>query len=243
MINFNDYNKLRKLLLDPNYTVRIFETPIDVELQKEYFAFSSELRKENNKQADYLSQVWQLYDPTVPIEDKKRILCMLASVDNIDYYRSLEQFEKMAPDELKNWATLALYESKTIIESGFLNSNMVIVSSGLGAKNNSLRYFIVLIAKNDEGFSTLQYDIIRNETEFAFREQGGEVEEINKDGRFVKIVCLLPIEQYIGELIQSIIRLCNTFGDFLAEDFILTNTKLLSVQDIENFLKESGRKN
>ena len=111
----NLYEKLRLILSEGDQRVNILQESIDVLLQMSYFKLTRKAKKNIKEDVDYLSDVAQLYDPEVDLSKKKMLLCTLASIDNPKYFRAIETFKEHAPDELKDWTTLALQESKMLL--------------------------------------------------------------------------------------------------------------------------------
>ncbi len=239
MENENLYDKLREIQSDGNHTINILQESIDVALQMSYFKLTTRIKKSIEPNVDYLSDVVQLYDPDVELATKKRLLCILASIDDPKYFRAIETFKKNAPDNLKEWSTLALQESKMLLESSLLDTKLLYISTGLGGKGEALRFFIVLVNKKNIAYDDSQAQIIEKELDFHFRRQNGEIEEIKFDGQYAQITCLLPLECNIGDVVKNVIKECNTYGGFIEEDFLLTNVKKLSTEEINQFLDDS----
>ena len=56
------------------------------------------------------------------------------------------------------------------------------------------------------------------------------------------ILLLLPMHHSLKVVFQEAIDECNKYGDFLKDDFIVTNVKTLSFKEIKNFLERNGEK-
>jgi len=65
----------------------------------------------------------------------------------------------------------------------------------------------------------------------------GEIEQIEQFEKYITFTLLLPIEANLKEIFNSIIDECNTYGNFLSENIIITNVKKLSTKEIEDFLE------
>ncbi len=232
----DNYDDLREFLKSGNYMVKVFDQSVSLEAQQEYFDLSMRVKMNLIKDKDYLSEAEKVFDPQVSINEKKEILTTFASIEKVEYYHFLENFEKQAPEELKEWAILALYESRARLEAELLELNAVFITSGLGGKNDSLRYFVVLFNDQNKPFSSVQFELVRKEFEFTFKQFNGEVSEITLDGNFIKIVCLLPFVVDIRECVAKAINECNSLGKFIREKYILTNAKYLSNDEIEHSL-------
>jgi hypothetical protein len=220
--------------------LNILEEQISVDLQMEYFQFSNKVREENaHKEPLEIPDGNLLFDPGISIEDKKRILVLLAAEDEVEIFRLLENYSLNPDPELREWAVLALQESRMLIESSLLDENQVFISTGLGGKNNMLRYFIVLINKQGIPFNPLQQKIITSEFEYHFKQYNAELEEIAFPGYFTTLLSLIPIEAPIRDLFLNTIEECNQYGDFLRRNFIVTNVKQLTLDEINDFLDKN----
>lgn len=217
--------------------LNILEEQIDVKLQMEYFKFSTALKKkftpEENEDWD-LSEV--LISEEFDDEHLKENLVRLASIDNPKAYRLLEQFVAQKHESLYDWGILALQESKMLLESSLLEENQVFISTGLGGRGNMLRYFVVLIGNNTDAISDFQKGIIKSEFEFALREGESELEELNFEKHIATMKVLIPFEVHFQKVFRKAVKECNQYGDFLKENFLVTNVKTLSFAEITDFI-------
>ena len=163
---------------------------------------------------------------------------MQTTVDDIKIFRFIEKYVKNPDKELKDWAILALQESKMLIEGSLLDENQIFISTGLGGKNSKLRYSIVLILRNNNIFNNTQKKIIKNEFDFISKKHNSEIEEIIFEKKYSFILILIPLSQPIDKVLTAAISECNQYGDFLNENFIVTNVKKLSVNDMKESLNK-----
>ena len=89
---------------------------------------------------------------------------------------------------MKDWTTLALQESKMLLESSLLDTKQLYISTGLGGKGESLRFFAAIINKTGTPFDSAQREIIEKEFDFQFRQQNGEIEEIEFNDKYAQIM-------------------------------------------------------
>jgi hypothetical protein len=238
----NIYDKIKELFGDYPNRLTILEEQIDISLQMEYFELSRKVKKNMDKEA-IMSNSEKLFNPEYSLDAKKALLPMLASVEKVEAFRVIERFMKDPPPELKNWGFLALQESKMLIESKLLDENKVFISTGLGGKGNKLRYFVVLIGKNITEFSELQRKIITNEFELTLKKYNSKIEEINFTCSFTTLLTMVPMDVTIKQIFREAINECNQFGDFLAENFIITNVKMLNYNEIKEFIEKKDQLN
>jgi hypothetical protein len=236
------FDKLREMAGGSTERLNILEDQIDVKLQMEYFKYSSELKKkikeeEKNEDFEAIELTEALFIDTLEDEKIKENLVRLASIDDPKAYRLIEKFVAKKHETLKDWGILALQEGKMLLESSLLDENQVFISTGLGGKGTMLRYFIVIIGKNVSEYSEFQQGIIKSEFEFALREGKSEMEGINFHENIATMTVLIPFEIPFQQIFRKAVKECNQYGDFLEDNFLVTNVKTLSFDEIKEFLK------
>lgn len=215
----------------------ILEEQIDIDLQMEYFE-QSKTAKEDLNHGHVMGNKDGIFDENLPEEDRKLLFTQLASVEDVEAYRTIENYLKSGSSVLKNWARLALQESRMLLESKFLDENQVFISTGLGGKDGKLRYFSVLIGKQEGGFSRLHMKIIRNEFEMCLKKNKSELEKIEFTENFALLMVILPLETPIRDVFRMAIENCNIYGNFLNTDFILTNVRELGLAEIKAYIRK-----
>lgn len=233
----NIMNQLQEFMQSNPDSFTIIEERIDIDLQMEYFKLSKKVKEEKLNDEELLESATDLYDAEVPDEDKKKLLNKLASIEKVEAYRIIEHYYKNENNTLKEWTALALRESKMMIETSLLDEKQILISTGLGGKGNKLRYFIVLVSHNDELDET-QQKIIKSEFEFALSNNDSVIESLDFDGKYAKMVSLIPLNVSIKQALRSAVAECNQYGNFLHDNFIVTNVKEFSTEEINEFLKK-----
>jgi len=232
----NILEHLGEILKNNPQNLTIVEEQIDIEIQMEYFKVSRSIKETNDAAIDVADKE-KLVDEAVSMEEKKQILSQLATLENVEAYRAIEAFYNAETDPfMQSWSALALKESKMMLESSLLDEKQILISTGLGGKKSKLRYFIVFVSKSGDMFNETQQKVIKNEVEFMLNEKRSDVESIDFDENYSKIVSLIPLDVPIKETITSVIDECNLYGDFIMQNFIITNVKKLSTQEISDFL-------
>jgi len=231
------FDKIKVTFGNLSENVNILQEEIDIELQMEYFEASKKYKniKDNNIEED----IKILTKIDAPHQDKKDALNRLASLENVEAYRAIENYNKHADYELRQWSVLALQESRMIIESEILGENQIFISTGLGGKGDKLRYFVVIIQRDKNPFSEIQQKIIKSEFEFILEKYEADIESIKTDSFYTKLLVLLPLNTQIKEIFQQAINESNQFGDFISESFIITNVKKLSSEEITEFIEKA----
>jgi hypothetical protein len=230
----NIQDKLRQIFGKiPDFS--ILEEKIDLDLQLEYFECSKNA-KEKLDPDQVVGKKEDIFNLELDKEIRKKRFAELASVEDVEVYRTIEKYVHLGIQDLRSWAILSLQESRMLLESGLLNENQVFLSTGLGGKEDKLRYFIVLLHKEKIRFTATQQQVVRNEFEIMLRQQEGEIEKISYYQKYAALLVLLPIDVAIRDTFKSAIRECNLYGDFLRENFIVTNVKELEIDEIEEFI-------
>lgn len=233
----NIYDKIQEIFGQVPENLNILEESINIELQMEYFEFSKKIKK-NLVTENVLKSKDQLFQKELAVSARKKLLVQLASVEEVDAYRTIEKYLKEPDPELKEWAILAFQESRMLLQSKFLDENQVFISTGLGGKGSSLRYFVVLISNEDSPFSELQQKIIKNEFEYTLKRNAGEVENLNFEENFATLLTILPIKVSIRDIFKEAISESNQYGNFLKSNFIVTNVKKLNIEEIKDFIQK-----
>lgn len=231
----NIFLKIQELLGNFKGSYSVLQEQVDIDVQLEYFEASKKYRKaKSNKEA--LSQIDDLFLTDTDSERKKQLLILLASVDEVEAFRAIEKYRNAPDPGLKDWATLALQESRILLESSFLDENKVFISTGLGGKGDKLRYFVVFIAKKGVELNDLQKRIIKNELKYVFNKYDSEIEDASYSDHYATVKAIIPLNVSLNTLFTEIIDECNELGDFLHSNVIVTNVKELTNDEINDYL-------
>lgn len=232
----NIYKKIQEAISSLPENFSILEEQINVELQMEYFNYSRELKSSISEELIMKHQK-DLFDKEVPIAEKKNLLVLLASQEKVEAFRTVEKYAKNPDPELREWSILALQESRMVLQSSLLDEQQVFISTGLGGKDQKLRYFVVFVAKEEiTELTDIQRRLIQTELEFAIKKNNGEIEEINFFENLAISVLLLPVKSDIQGVFSSMINECNQYGDFIRPDIIITNVKRMTVDEVKQFI-------
>jgi hypothetical protein len=235
----NIYKKIQEAISSLPENFSILEEQIDVELQMEYFNYSRDMKSGFSEELISNHQN-DLFDPDVNIEEKKNLLVLLASQDKVEAFRTIEKYAHNPDHELRAWSILALQESRMVIQSSLMDEQQVYISTGLGGKNQQLRYFAVFIGnENITVYSEVQQRLIQTELEFALKKYNGSLEEISFHDELAIAVLLLPVKSDIQSVFISVINECNQYGNFIRQDIIITNVKRMTVDEIRQFINRT----
>lgn len=236
------FDKIQKIYQKNPNRLNIIEEQIDLDIQMNYFKRSGMLKKQVVTLDEVLAKVPVLYDPDARLEEKRDILILLASFEDIETFRFLEKYKNEAVGEIKLWASMAYRESKLLLESSLLEDDeRILISTGLGGKGTKLRYFICLVHKNEEFFTETQERIIRNELASSMERHDAELESFSVENHLLKLFLLVPINEQVKDIVNDIIDACEELGDFLDNHIIITNVRAFSNDEISQIVHDRLR--
>ena len=232
-------SNMKQLLSIADEKVNILEEEIDVQVQKEYFALLNKLNKNVNARTqltqEYIERLNDLFDDTIDIEVKKEMLILLAAIDDVTIYRTIEHLSKQ-DSPIQKWATIALQQARMILQSSLLDDPGYFISTGLGGQGSLLRYFCVFPYRNKEELADYQKNILKNELALMLQKQNGSFENIEFYNRFSTASLLMPLKTDIPQVLADVIDECNIYGHFLVENILVTNVKKFTEEEILQLL-------
>ncbi len=238
----NIYDKIQEIFGESPGTLSILEEKVDIDLQMEYFELSKSVKRNINEKVVF-EEKQEIYNPLWTKKQKKKLLAQLASLESVQAYRFIEAYLKNCNEEIRNWAILALQESRMLLESKLLDENQVFISTGLGGRDSKLRYFVVLICKDGMGFSELQQKIINNEFEISLKKYQAEIEKLSFLDKYATLLVVIPLRVPLKDVFRDAVAECNEYGNFLKSNFIVTNVRELGLEEIEDFLRKQEQTN
>jgi hypothetical protein len=231
----NIYDLLNEYLDIGDTGINILEEKIHPDTQLEYFEYSRDHEKISSLDDMFLYKT-EIFNDEISVDREKKILVQLASFNHVEAYRTIERYLQKPGIRLYDWAYMALQESRLLIESKILEESKVLITTGLGGKGFKLRYFIVFFTIDGSHMTKLQKKIIKSELKYTLKRKGAEIEDlIFKDG-FACVLSMVPMQIPVKKLFTKILNECNQFGNFLFNDFIITNVKVLSMDEIQELL-------
>lgn len=233
----NIYDKIREIFGEVPGSFSILEEQVDIDLQMEYFEVSKLVKKDLDEDLT-MNEKEEIFNFERDLTERKALFARLASTEKIEAYRIIEKYLKEGQAQLRNWALLALQESRMLLETNLLDENQVFISTGLGGKGSMLRYFIVIILKEDTDFTDWQKKTVKNELEIILKRNKAEIEKIEFKDAFATLLAVIPLNIPLKEIFREAIEECNKYGNFLRANFIITNVRTLEQQEIKEFLEK-----
>lgn len=232
------YENVQNALKNLPDNFNILEERIEIEVQMKYFEFSKKIREKNISQ-ECFEQKEELFAPEIGEDRKKEILSAIAVLDEVKAYRTIEKFVAQAEGEIKQWAVLALQESRMLLQSSLLDQQQVFISTGLGGKGKKLRYYVVFINRDQNAaLNRTQQKLLKDELVFELKDHAGVFETMDFMEGFSTALVMLPLQVDIKNVFQRIVDECNQYGNFLEDDLVVTNVKVLSRSEIIELLNE-----
>lgn len=226
------FAQIKSILGESSESMRILEDSISIDVQMEYYKMVSKIR---SGEVSKVYSVDDLLNGNLSVEEVKEYLILLAGSDDVDNYRLIEQYVSIAPNELKDWAIMALNESRFHMESSLTEEDGFFISTGLGGKNGKLRYFIVFVP-NNEGLTKEQRQLVVDEVSFLFPRHSSEIEVAEVLDEFICVTALIPMNIAVNEPIKAVVDECLTLGCSLSDGYIVTNVKTLSEDEIKKVI-------
>ncbi|MCF8359914.1 MAG: hypothetical protein K9H26_14235 [Prolixibacteraceae bacterium] len=234
------FENLKDMINNIPQNFKILEETIDLEVQKEYFESVKNIVA--NPEIDTPDNlILKLNDPAISTNERKTVLQKLANTDSVEAFRALENYKKAPHRGLHDWAILAHQQSKMLLHSSLLDEQQVFISTGLGGKNDKLRYFLIFpYNKPENNPGKLQKNSLKSELEFFTKNHQGVVEKIDFSEKFATAMVLLPLKAPIPDIIKDVISECNNYGSFLSEDVLITNMKKFSDREIIEIIEKQN---
>lgn len=221
----------------------VLEHPVPVNMQMEYFKHSAELRKKSSASMteDEVEEIFRSLEmPDASEKEKRYSLTMLASSKSVKAHRLLEEYAKHPDECVADWASMALMESRISLESEFSNEKQIYISTGLGGRNEKLRFFTLFISKDKLPFQDYQCRVIEREFPYLLSHEKCEIERLTVKSNHVEMIFLVPVRGDIKGILDKVIGECNQYGDFLSELFIITNVKELTESEVTEIISRDG---
>ena len=216
-------------------------------MQQEYLEYTEGLGLGKYTEEDVSTTSHGLFSPNTPLEVKKKILAVLAHRGTVEAYRTIEKFLEVAEQALKDWGILALQECRMFLESSLSDRNVGILMTGLGGENNRLRYYLAVRSRSNCALTDARketvvrsFSFICNKFDFC-NKFDSILEETQSHQHYVTMKVLIPMDVAVADIIEGGIDECNAFGDFIDENYYVTNVKIPTEAEMRHYIREIGR--
>lgn len=238
------FKKFRESFSEMDGHFHILEQQVPVEKQMEYFRYSERFKQRIPKQAVLFDDIdaedctLVLNDPDAKEADLVHALTKMATSRSVKAYRLLEEYVKHPRQDVAEWAYMALMECRISLESELSDEKQIYISTGLGGKGEKLRFYILVLSRDNKPFLEYQRQVIEREFTYTLPKADCEIERLTIEEQYVELLFLIPVRTDIKSTIDRIINECNQYGNFLMDSFTITNVKELTKEDIQLLLNK-----
>jgi hypothetical protein len=219
----------------------LVEQGIDSHVQQEYLKYTNDHDFSQYSEGDIAARIPSLFSPNTSFENKKETLAILAHQGTLEAYKNIERFLETKEESLEGWAALALQECRMFLESSLSDRIGGILMTGLGGENNRLRYFVIIRSRNDATLTNAQKETIKLRFSYICSKFDSRIEEIQAHQYYVTMEVLISMDVAVAEIIEGGIAECAAFGDFLDENYYVTNAGIPSETEILHYLGKMGK--
>jgi hypothetical protein len=217
--------------------IHIIEAQIDVDVQMKFYSYSNNLKDEINS-SDLEKEEKLLFSEESSIEEKKHSLALISNIPDAKAYRIIEKYSAHPDEEIKDWATLALLKSRITLETDLSDEKQMVISTGLGGKDNKLRFFVLILSEGKVAFTEFQQKTIQREFPYFLEKSNCEIEDILIHENYVTLLILVPIMADLQVILDAPLAECNQYGNFLDKDYVITNVRKIPEPEIIELLNK-----
>ena len=234
----NDRNTLKELqnsLENVRGNLHVLDVNVPVEKQMEFFRYAEGIRRDNVNDDAIDDYIRVLFSTESSHTDLKFALAFLATSGDVKAFRAIEEYNRTHSND---WAAMALLQAKIMLQSVFSDEKQIFISTGLGGKDDKLRFYAFFKSRARKHFSDFQKKLIEKEILYSLQNYQGILEEINIQENYFTLLFLINIQVNIKNMLDDAINECNQYGDFINKGFIITNVKVFSKEEIQNELSK-----
>jgi hypothetical protein len=232
----NILGPLQQVFGDIAGNISIIDNNVPVETQMEYYKYVSRCKKKEISEADFLMYELELGSSNLSKAKKKRILVTLAMTKQVRAYRVLEDYARHPDEGMTHWANMAVLDSRMGLETELSGEKRVYISTGMGGKDNKLRFYVLLINAGKRPLADYQQKLVRDEVSYRFNNYNCDLERLTFNDKCIEIVMLINIQDDIQSVIDSIIKECNVYGEFLSRHYLITNAREPSADELQQMV-------
>jgi hypothetical protein len=223
------------------HKIKVVDVKLDMKAQVEYFAFLSEAVRKYGIEASVDAFLERAFDAGLPLEERMLMLARISCSEEVKALRALEQYEKnCTEEEIKDFVAMCVYQCRNGIESALLGEQHAVVVSGMGGKDNKIRYFAALTTLSGQPWTTTEQHLLHEELMLASREHDAEVEMLEFSGRYAKILLLTPITLSPVTVVRNAKEASNALGIFIGRQEIITNVERLSDEKLDQLFSRKA---
>lgn len=233
-----DFEEIKIIIESIPEHFHLLESETDWSIHSNFITLTEKLSSQEYAEKELINESKKLFSDTIPNDLKIELLVKLGCSGLAKSYRILEKFYSDCDTELKTWAALALQESRILLESKLTDTNSGFISSGLGGKDNCLRFFFVILSTTCKPFNSTERKLINMEFELISKKFNSNVEKIDFYEDYSCLTILISINVAPDTVIMNGIHKCNELGKFIVPHYFVTNVEIPSKKEISDIIKE-----
>lgn len=227
---------LQKILNSIPEKFRIIENEINFNIQQEYIELSKKIESKHFEEVNILELKTNLFNSKAKTDLTKETIVQLGNIGTIESIKILQEYFEISIDEIKPFITLAIQENIMFLENEFDDEPIGMISSGLGGKNNKLRYYFVIISQTEESFTEHQKRLIEIEYETTCKNYNTEIEKIEFKLDYAEIIILMPLNVALDTIVMEGMKKCNEYGNFIVEFYYTTNVEIPTIEELREII-------
>lgn len=209
-----------------------------LEVQIEYIQYHNLVDTQELSQAVLFDESKKLFSEKTGVEEKKKLLFLLAHSDSLKAYQLLQKYQENADKKLKGWIGLCLQECGMYLGAELLDQDEICkIVSGAGGDGQRMRFFFVLSSVKSQSFTTEQKNAIKQCAQTADEKLESHTEKISFGENYVLLSVLIPMEVAPEEYFQSIYKSTNLQKKILRYHYYCTNLAKPTPKEIKEYLK------
>ena len=220
----------------------IFGAPISMETHRDYIQYHNGINLKEFSDAELRRERDKLLKKKVPLEEKKKLLFLLAHNKSLWALYGIQKYLKAPEPELADFAELAWQECQSgVLNSaleklGFAEEDDPVIMGGRSGTGNKLWYCFAVSTERHK-FSETDRANIQGALQNTARELKSKLEETVFSKNYLRVTILVPMDVAVGDFIENMIANSNASEPLLRQHYFVVNTHILSNKEIENYIQ------
>ncbi len=215
------------------------KTSIPLDSQREYVQYHDLVDSQELSEAVLFNDSKKLFSKKSSLDEKKKLLYLLAHNDSATAYKLLRKYRKKPDKQLKAWAELCLQECAGHLGARLLDEEETfMVMSGAGGDGQRLRYYFILSSKRLNNLSVAQKSLVKESAKLVDNHLGGKTEKTEFGKSYILLSVLLPMDVAAEAYFQEIYNAINSKKEILRYHYYCNNIEKPKLKDIKDYLKD-----
>jgi hypothetical protein len=209
-----------------------------LEIQIEYIQYHNLVDTQELSETVLFDESEKLFSEKTGVEEKKKLLFLLAHNNNLKAYKLLQKYQKNTEKKLKAWTELCLQECGMYLGAELLDQDEICkIVSGSGGDGQRIRFFLVLSAVKSQSFTTEQKRAIKQCSQTADKKLESHTEKISFGEDYVLLCVLIPVEIAPEKYFQNLYKSLNLQKKILRYHYYCTNVERPTLKTIKKYLE------